>query len=69
MAKKFSDEEDKKVRLFNEHMRNMTSNLIHMHHAEANLSFDAAHWGIEVNLVKVQIIVNRNAIKSFTFTN
>ena len=36
----------------------MTSNLIHEHHAEAEfMSFDAAHWGMEVNLVKVQIIM------------
>ena len=43
---------------------NMTSTLIHQHHAEANfMSFDAAHWGMEVNLVKVQIIMN--ALKTF----
>ena len=79
---RFDDEEDKKVRLYNEHMRmffesencgggtgyidvfNMTSNLIHQHHVEANfMSFDAAHWGMEVNLVKVQIVMN--ALKLF----
>jgi hypothetical protein len=43
---------------------NMTSNLIRQHQSEADfMTFDAAHWGMEVNLVKVQIIMT--ALKSF----
>ena len=80
-SKFFLDEEEGKVRFFNEQMRrffesgqcgaetgyidvyNMTSNLVHLHYPEAQfMSFDAAHWGMEVNLVKVQILAN--ALKS-----
>ena len=83
--KKFPDEEDGQVQLFNEHMRqffeagkcgggtgyvdvyNMSANLIHMHPAEAKfMSFDEAHWGIEVNLVKVQIMMQTFAYDSIT---
>ena len=80
---KYSDENDDKVRDFNEKMRsffeagtcgketgyidvyNMTSNLVHHHGTEIEfMTFDTAHWGMEVNLAKVQIIMS--ALKQFT---
>ena len=43
---------------------NMTSSLMQHHRTEADfMSFDAAHWGMEVNLVKFQIIMT--ALKTF----
>lgn len=36
----------------------MTSDLVHQHGAEAeHMTFDAEHWGMEVNLIKVQTIM------------
>ena len=44
----------------------MTSNLVEFYNPEAQfMRFDAAqHWGMEVNLVKVQLIMN--ILKAFS---
>jgi hypothetical protein len=38
---------------------NMTSRLVNDHNSEARtMTYDNVHWGMEVNLIKAQIVLN-----------
>jgi hypothetical protein len=38
---------------------NMTASLVHQHYEDGNLlTYDGLHWGMTVNLIKAQILLN-----------